>query len=111
MLIKSLLGHDTAATNEDEMELYDEGFETEGYQDFNHQRNGVHPKLRIRTSLFSAIEVSLVTFNNQECLPNSLVNSFKTLFNRFKVLLPDTVVVVVMEMLLDKRNHLNRVTQ
>lgn len=39
------------------MELYDEGFETEGYQDFNHQRNGVHPKLRIRTSLFSAIEV------------------------------------------------------
>lgn len=43
--------------HDDEMELYDEGFETEGYQDFNHQRNGVHPKLRIRTSLFSAIEV------------------------------------------------------
>lgn len=38
------------------MELYDEGFETEGYQDLMHQRNGVHPKLRIRTSLFSAIE-------------------------------------------------------
>ncbi|KAL7329831.1 hypothetical protein PS15p_204856 [Mucor circinelloides] len=43
-------------TNDDEMELYDEGFETEGYQDLVHQRNGVHPKLRIRTSLFSAIE-------------------------------------------------------
>ncbi|CAO3615650.1 unnamed protein product [Mucor hiemalis] len=43
-------------TNEDEMELYDEGFETEGYQDFSNQRTGVHPKLRIRTSLFSAIE-------------------------------------------------------
>lgn len=38
------------------MELYDEGFETEGYQDLTHQRNGLHPKLRIRTSLFSAIE-------------------------------------------------------
>ena len=38
------------------MELYDEGFETEGYQDLVHQRNGLHPKLRIRTSLFSAIE-------------------------------------------------------
>lgn len=38
------------------MELYDEGFETEGYQDLIHQRNGLHPKLRIRTSLFSAIE-------------------------------------------------------
>lgn len=44
--------------HDDEMVLYDEGFETEGYQDFNNQRNGVHPKLRIRTSLFSAIEVS-----------------------------------------------------
>ncbi|CEP19724.1 hypothetical protein [Parasitella parasitica] len=44
------------AANEDEMELYDEGFETEGYQDLTHQRNGTHPKLRIRTSLFSAIE-------------------------------------------------------
>ncbi|KAI9483988.1 MAG: Sodium/calcium exchanger protein-domain-containing protein [Benjaminiella poitrasii] len=43
-------------SNEDEMELYDEGFETEGYQDLSHQRNSVHPKLRIRTSLFSAIE-------------------------------------------------------
>ncbi|KAK4514547.1 PHO85 cyclin-5 [Mucor velutinosus] len=43
-------------TNDDEMELYDEGFETEGYQDLVHQRNGAHPKLRIRTSLFSAIE-------------------------------------------------------
>ncbi|KAI8637286.1 Sodium/calcium exchanger protein-domain-containing protein [Parasitella parasitica] len=43
-------------TNGDEMELYDEGFETEGYQDLVHQRNGVHPKLRIRTSLLSAIE-------------------------------------------------------
>jgi sodium/potassium/calcium exchanger 6 len=50
-------------SNEDEMELYDEGFETEGYQDLAHQRSGVHPKLRIRTSLFSAIEVkSIVTF-------------------------------------------------
>ncbi|KAI7891391.1 Sodium/calcium exchanger protein-domain-containing protein [Mucor mucedo] len=53
-------GNDTNDTDmmihDDEMELYDEGFETEGYQDFNHQRNGVHPKLRIRTSLFSAIE-------------------------------------------------------
>ncbi|GAA5817259.1 hypothetical protein MFLAVUS_010802 [Mucor flavus] len=43
-------------THDDEMELYDEGFETEGYQDFGYQRNGAHPKLRIRTSLFSAIE-------------------------------------------------------
>jgi sodium/potassium/calcium exchanger 6 len=39
------------------MELYDEGFETEGFQDFAHNRNGTHPKLRIRASLFSAIEV------------------------------------------------------
>lgn len=36
------------------MELYDEGFETEGY---HRQRGSAHPKLRIRTSLFSAIEV------------------------------------------------------
>ncbi|OBZ86757.1 putative cation exchanger C3A12.06c [Choanephora cucurbitarum] len=42
--------------DEDEMELYDEGFETEGYREMNHHRNGPHPKLRIRTSLFSAIE-------------------------------------------------------
>lgn len=41
---------------EDEMELYDEGFETEGYQ--TGRRGTTHPKLRIRTSLFSAIEVS-----------------------------------------------------
>lgn len=41
------------------MELYDEGFETEGYQDLAHQRSVMHPKLRIRTSLFSAIEVYL----------------------------------------------------
>ncbi|KAI7863716.1 Sodium/calcium exchanger protein-domain-containing protein [Spinellus fusiger] len=41
----------------DEMELYDEGFETEGfYSDYNGHRNATHPKLRIRTSLFSAIE-------------------------------------------------------
>lgn len=39
---------------EDEMELYDEGFETEGYQ--TGRRGTTHPKLRIRTSLFSAIE-------------------------------------------------------
>lgn len=42
------------------MELYDEGFETEGYQDLAHQRGGIHPKLRIRTSLFSAIEVNIM---------------------------------------------------
>lgn len=47
------------------MELYDEGFETEGYQDFGYQRNGVHPKLRIRTSLFSAIEVSTIKKKRQ----------------------------------------------
>ncbi|KAI9310904.1 Sodium/calcium exchanger protein-domain-containing protein [Dichotomocladium elegans] len=42
---------------DDEMELYDEGFETEGYHSDNFRRQGVvHPKLRIRTSLFSAIE-------------------------------------------------------
>lgn len=41
-----------------EMELYDEGFETEGYQELIHSRNTMHPKLRIRTSLFSAIEVN-----------------------------------------------------
>ncbi|KAI7904347.1 Sodium/calcium exchanger protein-domain-containing protein [Cokeromyces recurvatus] len=45
-----------SSSNEDEMELYDEGFETEGYQDLSHQRNGLHLKLRVRTSLFSAIE-------------------------------------------------------
>lgn len=66
-------------TNEDEMELYDEGFETEGYQDFSNQRTGVHPKLRIRTSLFSAIEVRLaVKFNRNLSL---LFFSFKMLFN------------------------------
>jgi sodium/potassium/calcium exchanger 6 len=60
-------------TNEDEMELYDEGFETEGYQDFNHQRNGgIHPKLRIRTSLFSAIEVSFVLFSIETSLSDLL---------------------------------------
>ena len=54
--------HQGVETNDDEMELYDEGFETEGYQDFSSQRTGVHPKLRIRTSLFSAIEVCICTF-------------------------------------------------
>lgn len=43
---------------EDEMELYDEGFETEGYQ--TGRRGTTHPKLRIRTSLFSAIEASSI---------------------------------------------------
>ncbi|KAI8972002.1 Sodium/calcium exchanger protein-domain-containing protein [Mycotypha africana] len=40
----------------DEMQLYDEGFEMEGYQDISHPRRKLHPRLRIRSSLFSAIE-------------------------------------------------------
>ncbi|KAI8891382.1 hypothetical protein K501DRAFT_166327 [Backusella circina FSU 941] len=54
--VDDLLSGNLFNGNEDEMELYDEGFETEGYQDFARQRNGTHPKLRIRASLFSAIE-------------------------------------------------------
>ncbi|KAI8992445.1 Sodium/calcium exchanger protein-domain-containing protein [Pilobolus umbonatus] len=54
-LLRGNAGQEYAAFD-DEMELYDEGFETEGFQDFNYQRNGALPKLRIRTSLFSAIE-------------------------------------------------------
>ncbi|ORZ17624.1 Sodium/calcium exchanger protein-domain-containing protein [Absidia repens] len=49
-----LLGSDL---HTDEMELYDEGFETEGYRDISGSGNAPqHIKLRIRTSLFSAIE-------------------------------------------------------
>ncbi|CAO3598482.1 unnamed protein product [Absidia cylindrospora] len=49
-----LLGSDL---ENDEMELYDEGFETEGYRDISRLGDAPpHIKLRIRTSLFSAIE-------------------------------------------------------
>lgn len=51
-VLNNMLDHDA-----NEMELYDEGFETEGYQELMHSRNNAHPKLRIRASLFSAIEV------------------------------------------------------
>ncbi|KAI8096385.1 Sodium/calcium exchanger protein-domain-containing protein [Halteromyces radiatus] len=55
-----LLGNiwDGSDQQSDEMELYDEGFETEGYQDYTRHDNALpgHMKLRIRTSLFSAIE-------------------------------------------------------
>ena len=45
------------------MELYDEGFETEGYHsEYVRGRRGSHPKLRIKPSLFSAIEVCIYEF-------------------------------------------------
>ena len=48
---------------DDEMELYDEGFETEGYHsEYVRRRRGSHPKLRIKPSLFSAIEVCVYTY-------------------------------------------------
>ncbi|EIE76366.1 hypothetical protein G6F47_001235 [Rhizopus delemar] len=53
-----------------EMELYDEGFETEGYQELIHSRNTIHPKLRIRTSLFSAIEFQDVVQSLQDTTGN-----------------------------------------
>ncbi|KAG0176106.1 hypothetical protein DFQ28_005651 [Apophysomyces sp. BC1034] len=61
---------DEPQTREDEMELYDEGFETEGFHsDHNHRRNVTHPKLRIRTSLFSAIEFQDVVNSLQRVNP------------------------------------------
>ncbi|KAI9031866.1 Sodium/calcium exchanger protein-domain-containing protein [Phycomyces nitens] len=57
---------DEPEASEDEMELYDEGFETEGFHsDYNGHRNATHPKLRIRTSLFSAIEFQDVVHSLQ----------------------------------------------
>ncbi|KAI8393739.1 Sodium/calcium exchanger protein-domain-containing protein [Radiomyces spectabilis] len=56
--------------SKDEMELYDEGFEVEGYQsDYRQHRNPLHPKLRIRTSLFSAIEFQDVVHSLQNAIP------------------------------------------
>ncbi|OAD73220.1 hypothetical protein PHYBLDRAFT_181469 [Phycomyces blakesleeanus NRRL 1555(-)] len=56
---------DEPEASEDEMELYDEGFETEGFHsDYNGHRNATHPKLRIRTSLFSAIESANARYYN-----------------------------------------------
>ncbi|KAI9276022.1 Sodium/calcium exchanger protein-domain-containing protein [Sporodiniella umbellata] len=56
--------------NADEMELYDEGFETEGYQELMHSRNNTHPGLRIRASLFSAIEFQDVVQSLQDTSGN-----------------------------------------
>ncbi|KAF7726737.1 hypothetical protein EC973_008511 [Apophysomyces ossiformis] len=61
---------DVPQTQEDEMELYDEGFETEGFRgDYTNRRNAAHPKLRVRTSLFSAIEFQDVVKSLQRVNP------------------------------------------
>ncbi|CEG78690.1 Putative K-dependent Na :Ca2 antiporter [Rhizopus microsporus] len=86
-LIRGNFLHDASDTyNANEMELYDEGFETEGYQDPVHSRNGIHPKLRIRTSLFSAIEFqdvvqslknTTINFHYQPHQPSSIPTQFE----------------------------------
>ncbi|KAG1451284.1 hypothetical protein G6F56_008126 [Rhizopus delemar] len=64
-VLNNMLDHDA-----NEMELYDEGFETEGYQELMHSRNNAHPKLRIRASLFSAIEFKDVVQSLQDTSGN-----------------------------------------
>ncbi|KAI9278591.1 Sodium/calcium exchanger protein-domain-containing protein [Phascolomyces articulosus] len=66
-LLRGLNAWDDEGTQDDEMELYDEGFETEGYHsEYVRGRRTDHPKLRIKPSLFSAIEFQDVVRSLQQ---------------------------------------------
>ncbi|KAG2224954.1 hypothetical protein INT45_000075 [Circinella minor] len=80
-LLRGIHVWDDETARDDEMELYDEGFETEGYHsEYVRGRRGSHPKLRIKPSLFSAIEFQDVVQSLQTA--NARSTGRNTLFRR-----------------------------